>query len=43
MNFKRHVQSRIKIGKVYLLWTEMCSRDLHVVYVVVTTISLLKI
>jgi hypothetical protein len=30
MNFTRHVQCRIKIGKVYFLKTGMCLRDLHV-------------
>jgi len=29
MNFTRHVQCRIKIGKVYFLKTGMCLRDLH--------------
>jgi hypothetical protein len=41
MNFTRHVQCRIKIGKVYFLKTGMlCLRDLHVM---VTTISFVKI
>ena len=40
MNFTRHVQCRIKIGKVFFLRKGMCSRDLHVT---VTTISVVKI